>query len=88
MSTEVLALVNPDQVITHNGAPVAIKDLAPPLRALAGMGHNPYDISNRDRHPGEWKWTPDTCLRASATHGQWINDEQDLVCPGCGLDYT
>lgn len=39
--------------------------------------------------PGRtWDYTPATCPLDDAARGEWVLDDQFLVCPGCGLDCT
>ncbi|MBD3004742.1 hypothetical protein [Streptomyces sp. 5-10] len=80
--------VNPDEIVEYNSEQVPIKDLPRDLRAMMGMGHDPADMKGREQHEGPWPYKPDACLVAANTRGKWINDDQNLVCPGCGLDFT
>ncbi|MEU7435684.1 hypothetical protein AB0B07_33325 [Streptomyces sioyaensis] len=82
--------VNPNTVIDLDGVPTAIKDLNRTDRNVLGLGHSVWDIDvlKKQRHPGDWPYTSEDCQRADERFGVWINNENDLVCPGCGLDYT
>lgn len=88
MAPTELALVDPDEVIEYNFKPTKIRDLPQDARAGMGMGHFPEHIRAYETHPGDWPYTPEECLNAISTVGVWINDGQNLVCPGCGLDGT
>lgn len=77
-----------EKEIEFNGKLVAIKDLPRDHAAAFDYGHFSWDIKTRKRWPGIGTFTPETCMRADDKLGTWINREQNLVCPGCGLDFT
>ena len=83
-------MVDPDEIVEFNGMPTAIKNLPVVHRVLCGMGHDMWLIQREKREviPGNWPYIPEDCLRAGETKRVWINDGQDLVCPGCGIDCT
>jgi hypothetical protein len=82
-------MVNPNETIDYNGTETMIKDLPSSfLRAEFGFGHFPWDVTNREIHQGIGMYDPETCLEADNTKGVWINFGENLVCQGCGLDFT
>jgi hypothetical protein len=82
-------MIDPDETVTFNGAAMAIRDVPDQfVRAMLGYGHGPHDIKARIQWPGVGPYQPAECLRADEIQGIWINDEETLVCPGCGLDFT
>jgi len=80
-------MIDPDEIVEFNGQSMAIKDVPDKhIRAMLGYGHG---YTGRPVVEGEWAYTPDTCLLTGPTEGtKWINDNQTLVCTGCGLDVT
>lgn len=85
------APVNPDELIEVNGVPTKIRDLPPIERAMFGYGHFPLGPGEQWRkvQPGEWEYTPETCLLATVEGtSTWSSDGKILVCDGCGLDCT
>jgi hypothetical protein len=81
-------MINTNEVVSYNGEEMPIKDLPENIRPMYGYGHYSWDVKNRERHPGIGIYEPDECIRADEGLGTWINYGQNLVCPGCGLDYT
>jgi hypothetical protein len=82
-------MMNPNETIKYNGEETMIKDLPSALlRAEFGFGHFPYDVANREIHSGIGLYDPETCLEADNTQGVWINFGENLVCQGCGMDFT
>lgn len=81
-------MVDPNDVVVYNGEPVKIKDLTQTNRAFFGYGHFPRDIADRKVHQSIGIEDPEHCTRADETMGVWINYGSNLVCPGCGLDFT
>lgn len=81
-------MIDKFEVVSYNGEELAIKDLPEHIRPMYGYGHGSWDIAHRERHEGIGIYDPAHCIRADETMGTWINHGQNLVCPGCGLDYT
>lgn len=82
-----------DYELEHRGVPTRVRDLPVPVRYWYGYGHVPERGREAVPHPerdtgGAWRYPPDECPIADRTRGVWIRDEQFLVCPGCGMDYT
>lgn len=77
-----------EKEIEFNGKLVAIKDLPRDHAAAFDYGHFSYDIKHRKRWSSVGLYRPETCMRADEPMGVWINDQENLVCPGCGLDFT
>ncbi|MFI1161428.1 hypothetical protein [Streptomyces sioyaensis] len=82
--------VDPNTVIDLDGVPTALKNMDRHDRNMFGLGHSVWDIEveKKQQHPGPWPYKPEDCQRADERFGVWINNEQNLVCAGCGLDYT
>jgi hypothetical protein len=81
-------MVNPEELVEFDGKVLTLKELPPEHRSFFGLGHFTHDIEYRERHLGIGTYEPDECPRADEPFGVWINYEQNLVCPGCGLDFT
>jgi hypothetical protein len=82
-------MMNPDEIVEISGHRMMIRDVPDRFtRNMLGYGHSTYDSKERECHPGIGLYTPDTCVRADEIIGVWINFGQNLVCPGCGLDFT
>lgn len=78
-----------DEIIVINDVPVKIRDIQnQDDKAFMGYGHFAWDINKRERHLGIGTYEPAECMRANESSGTWINYGQNLVCPGCGLDFT
>lgn len=79
--------VDPLEQVEYNGVWMAIQDVPnPTIRQLLGLGH-PRD--NRPIVPGNWPYTPETCIYTDMVEGnEWIDGGKTLVCTGCGLDGT
>jgi len=77
-----------EKQIEFNGKLVAIKDLPRDHAAAFNYGHYSWDIKSRKVWSQGRRFTPETCLQADDHLGEWINREQNLVCRGCGLDFT
>ena len=82
-------MVDPDAEVTYNGELMKLRDVPDPVvKHLCGLGHSAYDCKMREHHPGEWPCIPEECRYADETQGIWINEGENLVCQGCGLDFT
>jgi hypothetical protein len=84
-------VINPNEIVEYNFQRVAIKEIpSSEARAMLGYGHLPVlgreVIANPSGEP--WPYLPENCLRADEAQWTWINDGQNLVCPGCGVDGT
>lgn len=77
-----------DATVEVNGIPTKIRDMSHDYKAMMGFAHFSGDIARRERHLGIGIDEPENCTRADETSGTWINYGQNLVCPGCGLDFT
>lgn len=93
-------LTDPDLIIEFCGELTKLKDIPDRfVRNAMGLGHPPQDCERREQHAApvttdegdeleSWPHSPEDCLCAGDQRGVWINDGQNLVCPGCGLDFT
>jgi hypothetical protein len=82
-------MMNPDELIEISGQHMRIRDVPDRFtRNMLGYGHSSYDTEKRERHAGIGLYEPETCHQADEMTGTWINFGTNLVCPGCGLDYT
>lgn len=84
-------MTDPDEMVEYNFQRMAIKDIpSQGVRAMLGYGHvrMPGDQVTPNPSGEPWPYTPDHCLRADEIRWLWINNGQNLVCPGCGLDGT
>jgi hypothetical protein len=82
-------VIDPKSSVIYNGTTMTIERVPDTLiRHLLGLGHHPEDIRTRQRHDGDWACEPTSCTRADETAGTWINGGSNLVCPGCGLEFT
>lgn len=82
-------VINPDDLVTYNGEEIKVKDVPDRYArsAIFGYGHMPIE-KWRKVFPG-YPHSPDTCTQHNnGTDWDWINDGQNLVCPGCGLEGT
>lgn len=84
-------MIDPNEKVTYNGEPLAIKDIPDiAVRRQLGLGHFPEPgrgvVQNQTGEP--WRYTPDDCPRADEWKWTWINNATSLVCPGCGTDGT
>ena len=77
---------NIDEIVNYNGKDIKIRDLPMSERPFFGYGHFPSHIV-RPLIPGDWPYTPSTCLEADSMTGVWVDDEH-LACTGCGADFT
>jgi hypothetical protein len=83
-----VSLVDLDEIVIVDAVPARIGDMTWPHGAPYGYGHMAiYKANGREQLPGDWRWTPQTCLAAGGGQGIWI-DPEHLACPGCGLDCT
>ena len=81
-------MIDADATVIRDGKEIRIKDLPDRQdRIDCGLGHHPYLIARHKVHPG-FKHRPIECPHADELTGVWINDGNNLVCPGCGLDGT
>jgi DNA polymerase len=85
-------MVDLGEIVSINGEDVRIGDIPYPDSVLFGVGHDPaYKLDRRGIIPGDYPYTPETCLLAGEpgrNRNKWINDGTILICTGCGLDGT
>jgi hypothetical protein len=83
-------MVNLDEIVEINGEPMRIGDVPFP-DSLLWFGHPSLTPGEEWRtvQPGNWPYTPQTCLVANeGTSNTWNADGTILACNGCGLDVT
>lgn len=82
-------MVNPNDIVEINGVEMMIRDIPDQTtRAFYGYGHFPDELKNRQIHPGIGLYDSDVCRDADNIKGVWINYGENLVCQGCGMDFT
>lgn len=75
-----------DTWVYYNGAPTRVRDI-PDAHFRYGFGVGHWDWKGREVHSGDWPYTPDTC-DVDRVSANWNRDGQNLICQGCGVDYT
>ena len=75
----------PEEYVEYKGVSTKVKDIPDDyVQDLLGYGH--IGRQGRKIHPG-FPILPSQCVWGDRDW-IWINDEQNLVCPRCGLDGT
>ena len=82
-------VIDPDETVEFNGVVMAIRNIPSEfVRNMMGMGHSTATIAQTEVHDGPFPCKPEFCLFADENVGVWINNGENLVCRGCGLDCT